>query len=99
MSPEKRYKRQERRVAKLLGGKRNPQDGSGKPDVESNWLVVEVKDRKELPLWILKALQQARAKAGPRRLGIATLTSPSTPEILVVMSLRDFREWHGWVRR
>ena len=96
---EKRHKAQERRVARHLGARRNPQNGSGKPDAESEWLVIENKDRKRFPQWIVRAVLQARAKAGPKRLGIATLTSPSSPQILVVLLLPDFKDWHGWKRR
>lgn len=96
---EARYKRQERRVAKSLGGKRNPRDGSGKPDIESEWLVIENKDRKRFPTWIARAVLLAHAKAGPKRLGIATLTSSTSPHVLVVMLLGDFKDWHGWLTR
>ena len=96
--PEKRYKRQERRVAKIMGAQRNPHDGSGKPDVESEWLVVENKDRAKLPKWILETVYQARRKAGPKRLGVATLTSIESPDILVVMLIKDFKDWYGWTK-
>ena len=97
--PEPRWKKEERRLAKHLGGWRNPSNGSGKPDVESEWLVVEVKDRAKFPQWMYRALSLARMKAGPKRLGIVTLTSPNTPEVLVLMTLHDFKDWHGWTRR
>lgn len=93
MSPEKRWKRQERRVARLLNARRNPHDGSGGPDVENTWLVAEVKDRKKLPEWLLEALDQARTKAERTRLGVVVLTSSSTPQVLVVLHVDDFREW------
>lgn len=96
---EKRWKQQERRVAGLLGAKRNPHDGSGWPDAENEWLVVENKDRSRPPLWIFRALGLARQKAGPKRLGIVTVTSRSDPRVLVVMDIRDFRDWHGWKKR
>lgn len=95
MSPEKRWKRQERRVASLLGLKRNPRSGISQPDAESNWLVVENKDRKELPIWIADALAKARQHALSHRLGIVTLTTKASPQVLVVMDLRDFRDWFG----
>jgi len=97
VSSQKRWKRQERRVAQLLNARRNPHDGSGSPDVESEWLVAEVKDRKKLPKWLLEALDQARAKAERTRLGLVVLTSSSTPQVLVVLHVDDFREWYGWV--
>mgnify|MGYP001559287302 FL=1 len=91
----KRWKEQERRVARLLGAKRNPNSGAATPDAENEWLVVENKDRLVVPSYILNAVRTARIKAGRRRLGIATLTSASTREVLVLLDLRDFRAWFG----
>lgn len=93
--PEKRWKREERRVARLLGGKRNIQDGTSEPDVETRYVVAENKDRKTLPLWIVAALAKARAKAGSSRLGVVTVTTRESPLILVVIDMRDFRDWFG----
>lgn len=95
---EKRWKKEERRVARLLGLKRNPKDGSANPDAENSWLIVENKDRSRPPLWIYQALGLARQKAGRTRLGVVTITSPSDPRVLVVMDIRDFKDWHGWAK-
>lgn len=91
--PEKRWKAQERRIARLLNGHRNPNTGAAAPDVETEWLCVEVKDREELPAWIHAALATARGHAGGNRLGIAVLSSRTEVIDLVVMDLRDFRDW------
>lgn len=91
--PEKRWKAQERRVARALNARRNPHDGSGAPDVENEWLVVEVKDRVGLPAWIMAALDRARAKAERKRLGLVAITSSSTPQVLLVIEITDFRDW------
>lgn len=96
---EPRWKHQERRVARLTGTKRNPRNGSQSPDAESNWLVVENKDRGQPPLWIYQALSLARQKAGRDRLGIVTITSRSDSRVLVVMDLQDFVDWHGPVKQ
>lgn len=93
--PEKRWKAQERRVAKLLGAKRNPHGDKDKPDAESTWLCIENKDRKELPVWLMHALSQAKARRKPNQLAIVTLTTCENPQVLVVMDLRDFRAWFG----
>lgn len=91
--PEKRWKKEERRVARLLNARRNPHGDPQAADVENNFLVGEVKDRKELPAWIVAALARARATAGANRVGLVVITSPSTPEILIVLNGYDFREW------
>lgn len=93
--PKKRWKREETRVANLLGAKRNPHDGLGKADAESTWLCIENKDRKELPQWIVAAVANARGKRKPNQLPIVTLTTPASRQILVVIDLRDFRAHFG----
>lgn len=92
---EKRWKGQERRVARVLDAKRNPKDGSASPDAESKLLVIENKDRRTFPQWMLAALAKARNKAGSKRVGVLTLTSPETPQILMVLDARDFQKWFG----
>lgn len=92
---EKRWKAQERRVARLLGATRNPRKGTPTPDAESSWLAIENKDRRVIPQWIIVTVAKARARAGPKRLGIATLTTRDNPQVLVVIDLRDFKEWFG----
>lgn len=92
---EKRWKAQERRVAKHLGAKRNHSKGLARPDGESPWLVFENKDRARFPQWIVAALASIRAKAPPSKLPILTLTSPESPQILVVLDMRDFLDWFG----
>ncbi len=93
--PEKRWKREERRVSRLLGATRNIQDGSQRSDAESRWLVIENKDRKTLPQWITAALAKVRLNAGSSRLGVVTITTQESSQILVVMDIKDFRDWFG----
>lgn len=79
-------------MAHFLGLERVGATGKATPDLVGEHLVVEVKDRRYLPEWLLKALGSARAKAGADHLGVAVATSPSSDIDLVVMDLRDFRE-------
>lgn len=92
---EKRWKGQERRVAKKLGAKRLPHTGGKSPDAESEWLVIENKDRRSLPQWLLGAVALVKIKAPPTKLPLVTLTTRQSPQILVVMDIRDFQEWFG----
>ena len=94
---DKRWKRQERRVGKALGLKRNPHDGTGNVDLgeEKDWMCAENKDRKTVPQWIIGAVADARRKARGSQLPVATITRPHSHQILVVMDLRDFRAWFG----
>lgn len=95
----KRWKEQEKRVAHFLELKRNVNTGEALPDAEGEWLVVEVKDRERFPLWIEAALLQAQAHTHEGQLGIAVLTGPRAARDLVVMDLRDFRDYFGGQRK
>ena len=51
----KDWKQAERRIAKLLGGRRIPITGRQRgdvPDIEHDALSIEVKSRKALPAWL-----------------------------------------------
>ena len=91
----KRWKDSERRVARVLGLTRNINTGEATPDAEGEWLVVEVKDRSRFPNWIEAEVLKARQRAGEGRLGIAVLTGPTNILDLVVMDLRDFKDYFG----
>jgi hypothetical protein len=60
---EASWKRQERRVARALGGERQPNTGRRGADVLTARWAIEVKVRRELPHWLLKALAQAEEAA------------------------------------
>ena len=95
MSKYAAWKGSERRVARLLGGQRTGHLG-GPSDVATEWLRVQVKHRKKLPQWIVGALAKVRAEAGPKRLGVCILHEHGKRALdndLVVMSMRDFRDW------
>ena len=91
---EKRWKAQERRIARALNCVRLKRGGEAGPDIANEVLLVEVKDRHELPAWILGGLAQARDSATPLQLGILVITSNSTRQALVVMDLIDYQSWY-----
>jgi len=95
MAPEAPWKRIEREEARKLGGKRIPIGTPGAPDVESDWLCVEIKARKRLPTWIKEALRSARAKAKDNQLGIVSLHEMREHDSLILISRDDFINWFG----
>lgn len=97
--PDKQWKRTERRIAKMVGGKRTGPPVPGEPDVRSSWLSIEVKERSQLPTWIKLALLSAQIKAGKDQLGIAVLHQTGSHDDLIVISRRDFTAWFGWEKK
>lgn len=93
--PEALWKQTQRRIAKSLGGSVTARTGYKGGDVETDWLVVEVKHRQKGPDWITQAVDHARAIAGESKLGIAVLHAKGERDDLVVLSLKDFKEWFG----
>jgi hypothetical protein len=94
------WKRAERRVAGLLGGRRVPVTGRARgdaPDVAHPWLSIEVKQRQRLPGWIIDALRQAAAAAAPEQLPVVVLHEHGQRygDSLVVLRLADFVDWFG----
>jgi hypothetical protein len=100
---DKTWKKVERKIAELIGGRRVPVTGRQRgdaPDIAHDWLSVEVKHRRILPDWILDALCQAKASAaGTDKLPIAILHQKHKPHDcdLVVITLADFRAHFGAV--
>lgn len=89
------WKDLERRIAKLLGGRRIPCTGSAAPDVlVGDWLAVECKYRTTLPKWVSGALSQVEGCAGGR-LPIVVLFERGrrTGDSLVLMRLSAFEDW------
>jgi hypothetical protein len=60
---EPRWKRHERLVARALGGERLPNTGRSRPDALAGPWAIEVKTRRSLPRWLLKAIAQAEEGA------------------------------------
>ncbi len=91
----KDWKTCERRVAGLLGGQRVPVTGRQRgdtPDIEHEALSIEVKSRKSLPIWLLDALNQARAASENGKLPVVVLHQDRTPyrDSLIVLRIEDF---------
>lgn len=95
--PEKPWKFTERKVAALLGGTRVPITGRRGPDIEHKWLAPEVKQRKEIPLWLAEAMQQAEIGCPPGKLPIVVIHEQGWcySDSLVVMRLSEFTKWFG----
>ena len=97
------WKKAERQVGEILGGKRNTHDkGSNVPDVEHDWLAPEVKSRKEVPGWLIEALMQAEANAEKCKLPIDCImergkrggkSDEQAGMHLAVIRLETFRDW------
>lgn len=96
---DKTWKAAERQVARRIGGERlsNHALGLRTPDCESDWLSVEVKQRKRLPAWLLGALKQAETNASAGKLPVAVLHQAGQryDDALVVLRLSDFVDWFG----
>lgn len=73
-----KWKKAERKIAKLVGGQRNPvaaQIISGVPDVSSGRLAIEVKDwdPDRFPRWLINAFGQAETVARPGQIPVLVL--------------------------
>lgn len=98
----------ERVLAKLLGCERVPLTGRARgramADLVSDWLSVEVKTRKALPVFLADAIdsaergaEHAQRKDGRTRLPIAVIHADHTDwrRSLVVMRLADADDYFG----
>jgi hypothetical protein len=95
---DKVWKQAERRVARLLGGRRTPLSGAaGGADVATAWVACEVKRRRRLPQWLEAALIQAERSARPGQLAVAVLHEHGRrySDSLVVLRLAAFVDWFG----
>jgi hypothetical protein len=92
---DKTWKAVERRVARILDGKRVGATGAATPDVVNDWLVVEVKHRARLPQWLTTAVAKIRSQAGKERLGVVVLHEKGARYGIVCLNLHDFRDWFG----
>lgn len=95
MSTYKVHKHTERRLAKLLGGRRTGH--LGKADVSAGLIRAEVKHRKTLPQWLKDALDQARGNAENGQLGVVILHEHGrhATNDVVCLSLADWLDWFG----
>lgn len=89
----KTWKAAERAIAKRLGGQRTSALGLGRciADVETEALSVEVKTRKEVPRWLLEAVEQSKRNAGDKvALVVLHKVGQRHDNDLVIMTLSDF---------
>ena len=90
----KGWKRNERIVARRLGGQRLGPTGRHGPDVVTDWLSIECKTRKRLPNWLSSALAQARAgSAGRLPIVILHQLGQRHDDDLALMRLADLESW------
>lgn len=94
---DKVWKACERRVAKYIGGERVPVSGRArgdKPDIDHNFLSIEVKYRAKFPFWLHDAMAQAEASAMPRQMPCVILCEKGqeTGETFICFRLRDARD-------
>ena len=98
---DRRWKRTERGVLTVLGGRRVPVSGRGDgPDGVSEsmpWLSIEIKDRKSLPKMWGSALEQAERATKPGQLPIAVWheCGQEYRNSFVMLRLGDFVDWFG----
>jgi hypothetical protein len=94
---QRRGRSHEIATAKRLGGKRTSVLGVSTPDVTSDWLCCECKERQTPTQWLESALQQATAAALPEQLPIVVLhwKGARHDNDIVFLRLRDFEQWFG----
>jgi hypothetical protein len=95
--PEKGWKKAERRIAELLGGRRVPVSGRQRgdvPDVDHPILSIEVKTRRSIPAWLEDAMKQAEASARDGQVPVAVLHEHGQRyrDAFVVVRLSDLEE-------
>ena len=93
------WKQTERKLAKLLGGKRVPVHSTDgiKCDITCPVWSVECKERKSLPSWLLDAMGQAEANQEKGKLAMLVLhrKGDDYKKALVILSLEAFLGWYG----
>jgi Holliday junction resolvase len=102
-----RWKQIERSIAERLGGERVPVSGRTRgwaPDVQHDWLAIEVKSRATQFVLIQDMMDQARKAAewAKKRgegdklpVGIYHVTGHHLDTSIIFMRLDDFEEWFG----
>ena len=97
MSPEKLWKRAERRICELLGGTRRGPTGRDDSDCYHEWLAVEVKAMEFVPRYIHKWMEQSEANAEEGKLPLVVWHKKGAryDDALVFVRLSDFIEWFG----
>lgn len=91
------WKHVERKIAEIIGGKRVPITGRTRgstPDIEHEFLSIEVKHRKKIPNWIHDAFEQALASMEEGDIPIVVLHEKymKYEDSFVIIRLKDFME-------
>ena len=88
------WKVEERRIAAALGTVRNPSNGRVNADISTPRFAIECKKRKALPLWLRKAVLQARAGCVGTQRPVTVLSLAPGPGVAirryVVLEWADF---------
>ncbi len=85
----------ERRVARSIGGRRVGPTGTATPDVISDWLRIECKERHALPAWLSDPLRKVRSQTPADALGVVVWHEVGAHDAILVMSFADFVDWFG----
>ena len=97
MSSKSTWQRHERATAAMFGVKRNGNTGRNSADCETDAWAVECKSRKDVPLWLQRAIAQAVANAKPGQTPLLVLHPVGGRRVndLVIMRRSDFEDWLG----
>lgn len=93
--PEKPWKHAQRMIARQVGGKRGISGRASDPNVFSDTLVLEVKQRMRLPCWVVEGVEKARRLAPRNRLGGMVMVGKEAGDKYIVFTLKDYLDWHG----
>src|SRR5919202_3304144 len=90
---DKRWKRQEREIARALGTARIPNTGRAGADLKLPGWALQVKTRTTLPAWLIAAVEQAQRDAGADERAAVVLTAVSQGRKARRLVVLDFDTW------
>ena len=95
--PDAAWKAHERAIATRFGTTRIGPQGREGPDVITDWLCIECKERDGLPAWIEDALKQVKAQTPKDKLAIVVAhhKGKNHDNDIVMLTLKDFQDWFG----
>ena len=92
------WKREERILAQMFGGKRLPNTGISQPDIRAPGVAVQAKKRKSLPEWLHEAVAQSERDARRGEIPLTVLSEirqGCRPKRYVVIKLETYLDWYG----
>ena len=92
-----RWKRQEREIARALGTKPLPDDGSGQPDFRVAGWAARVVTRGTTPRWLWSQLERAARDAAPGERPAVVLSDVVQGRKARRLVLLDFEEWRALI--